>query len=139
MGQKCSKFMDEIDQKRQNIQKELGSDFELRYKKFRYSWVPPIDKNGEASIRCSVELHSENAQYLFAKKTYDKLFWVCDNEESVGICAHYRRECKKMADELSTAPMSLGSEIDEISSLLQGDSCYIRNLTVYKKSSHSTK
>lgn len=123
LGERCEKFLDNIEARKKVIAK--SRKVELKYKEFHYSWSSELQANGQAKIICSVEIHSEVPDVKIKAKIEQKMFWVCDNKESVGICKHYMSECEAARDQLLRDPSVLDATIYKGASLLQGELCEI--------------
>ncbi|WII72144.1 hypothetical protein QJS83_16905 [Bdellovibrio sp. 22V] len=123
LGERCEKFINNIESRKNEIAKSQKVD--LKYKNFTYSWSSEIEANGQAKIICRVELHSEIPTVKFDSKIVKKFFWVCENKDSAGICAHYFNECEAARDEALRSSDVLDATIYTGASLLQGQLCEI--------------
>ncbi|WP_374078217.1 hypothetical protein [Bdellovibrio bacteriovorus] len=123
LGERCEKFLGNIEARKKEIAK--NQKVELKYKNFTYSWSRDLQENGQAKIICRVEIHSELPDVKIESKIEKKFFWVCDNKDSAGICAHYMSECEAARDEALRDPEVLDSTIYFGGSLLQGQICEI--------------
>lgn len=123
LGERCEKFINTIEARKNEIAK--SKKVELKYKNFTYSWSNDIQEDGRAKIVCRVELHSELPDVQFDSKIVKKFFWVCENKDSAGICAHYEDECQAARNEALRDTEVLDATIYRGASLLQGEICEI--------------
>lgn len=128
LGERCEQFIRGIDERRNEITK--SQNFDLKYKKFTYSWSNEIQADGRAKIICSVELHSELPEVKLETKKFKDFFWVCENEDSAGICRHYMRECEAARVEALKGENVLDATIYRGGSLLQGNICTVATVKV---------
>ncbi|KHD88446.1 MAG: hypothetical protein OM95_09625 [Bdellovibrio sp. ArHS] len=123
LGERCEKFINNIEARKNEISK--SQKVELKYKNFTYSWSNEIQEDGRAKIVCAVELHSELPEVKFETKSVKRFFWVCENKDSAGVCAHYFDECEAVRDEALRDGSVLDATIYRGGSLLQGNICDI--------------
>lgn len=123
LGERCEKFIANIDARKNEIAK--SQRVELKYKNFTYRWTNDVQEDGRAKIVCSVELHSELADVKFDSKIVKKFYWVCENKDQGGVCAHYFDECETARDEALRDSSVLDATIYRGASLLQGSICEI--------------
>lgn len=122
MGPRCEKFFANIDAR----QRVIGTqrNIELKYKNFNYSWIAgQVDENGQAKIRCHIELHSEIADVKIVGEKVKSLFWVCPDQGAVGICKNYESDCEAIRQQALKDPTVLDATIYRGGSLLQGNIC----------------
>lgn len=124
LGARCEKFLSNIENRKNEIAKT--HNVVLKYKDPVAYWSRDVDENnGQAKIVCSVELHSELPNVKLDGKIIKKLFWVCENEDTPGVCAHYERECEAARDEALKDKEVLDATIYRGASLVQGSICEI--------------
>ena len=123
LGEHCENFIANIEARKIELGK--NQDLVLKYKNFTRSLTSEIQENGQAKIICSVEIHSERADVKVISQTYRTLNWVCENEQSAGICNHYLKECEDLRQASFSEPGVLDSAIFWGGSLLQGTRCII--------------
>lgn len=128
LGERCEKFITAIENRKNEIAKSRKID--LKYKNFTYSWSNDIQADGRAKIICRVELHSELPDVKLESKTVKNLFWVCENENSGGICRHYMKECEALRDQALNDKDVIDSTIYMGGSLLQGTICTVATAKV---------
>ncbi|XGC79385.1 hypothetical protein ACES2L_08590 [Bdellovibrio bacteriovorus] len=122
LGQKCEKFLANIEARKNVIAK--NRNVQLKYENFVYSWSRDLEANGQAKIICEVELHSET-NVKFESKIVKKFYWVCENEDSAGICKNYFSDCEKARDQQLKDPSVLDATIYTGATILQGPLCEI--------------
>lgn len=123
LGEKCEKFIENIEARKNEIAK--SRKIELKYKNFTYGFTRDVQADGRAKIVCSVELHSELADVKFDSKITEKFYWVCENKDSAGICAHYMDECEASRQNALRSSDVLDAKIQLGASLLQGQICEV--------------
>lgn len=123
LGERCEKFINHIEARKNEIAK--SKKVELKYKNFTYSWSRDIQADGRAKIICNVELHSELADVKFDSRIAKKFYWVCENKDSAGVCAHYMSECEAAREEALRDGEVLDATIYLGASLLQGQICEV--------------
>lgn len=128
LGERCEKFIQNIDTRKKDIASKRA--LELEYKKFTYSWSSDIDANGRAQIICNVELHSELENVKIVGYKVKSLFWVCESQDSAGICKNYASDCEQIRQEALKGENVLDATIYRGGSLLQGNICDIVTATV---------
>lgn len=128
MGERCEKFINEIDARRAQIAQRRNLD--LKYKKFTAQWSNEIQADGRAKIICRIELHSELPEVKIEGKKFKNYNWVCDDENSPGICRHYMRECEEARREALKGEDVLDATIYLGGALLQGMTCTVVTATV---------
>lgn len=128
LGEKCEKFLQNIEDRKNEIAK--SKNVVLKYKNFTYSWSRDLEENGQAKIVCNVEIHSELADVKVVPQTSKEFFWVCENEQSAGICRHYMSECEQARQEALKGVNVLDATIYMGGSLLQGVICTVATAKV---------
>lgn len=122
LGSRCEKFFENLEQRQRVIGSQRAID--LKYKNFTFSWVAgDLDQNGHAKIRCSIELHSEIADVKIVGEKVKSLYWVCENENSGGICKNYESDCETLRQQTLKDPTVLDATIYRGASLMQGNIC----------------
>lgn len=122
LGDQCQHFMTRIADKKKQLEARFGSDFVLRFKKFTLARMPQISGNAQA-IRCSIEIHSENPQFLIQAKRVRSFNWVCADGDQRLQCRHQVSECVAAADGAREDQDVLTTAAWGGASLLQGQIC----------------
>lgn len=122
LGERCEHFMARIAEKKKQLEAYFGSDLVLNFKKFTLIKMPQISSNGQA-IRCSIEIHSENPQFLIQAKRVRSFNWVCADDEKSLPCRHRISECVAAADGARGDRDVLTTATWGGASLLQGQIC----------------
>lgn len=130
LGKRCENFIGDINAKKELLQQTIAADLILEFRNFTYSWTDRIDSEGRADIRCSVEIHSENPNYLLISKVTQNFNWTCEDKDSAGICMNYMSQCLDKVNEDSKGENVLSSRPIFGGSLLQGNICSSNILTV---------
>jgi hypothetical protein len=123
LGKRCEKFIENIESRKNTIAANIP--FVLNYHDFRAHWTNRIQADGQALINCSVDLHSETKDIKFETRIIKSFNWVCENENSSGICLHYLAECTDLAKASLIQNEVLDSRVQFGSSLLQGYICQV--------------
>ncbi len=123
MGDRCQKFINQIEARKSEIAK--ARPVVMNYKNFTYRYSQDLDENGHAKIVCQVELHSEIPDVKFDSQSVKRFFWVCQEKNSHGPCAHAWSECEAARDEALLDKDVLDATIYVDASLLQGNMCEI--------------
>jgi hypothetical protein len=123
MGQGCEKFINRIEERKNEILK--SQHVVLKYRNFTARLMRDPQTRQIQDVQCKIELHSELPDVKFEHKMIKRFFWVCDDDSSGGICGARMKDCVATRDQALQDPEVLDATIYLDASLLQGRMCEV--------------